>query len=95
MVAIIKMSTFFYPKPCPQCTEPNKPDAQFCIRCKMVLNYEYYKKTVLEEKQNKDKEIQLILQKHEQEMKQVREDVERKMQIILEKIDTQRLVSCK
>jgi integrase/predicted nucleic acid-binding Zn ribbon protein len=82
-------------KSCPQCSEPNKPDAQFCIRCKMVLNYESYKKTVLEERQNKDKEIQLILQKHEQEMKQVREDVERKMQIILEKIDTQRLVSCK
>jgi hypothetical protein len=61
----------------------------------MVLNYESYKKTVLEEKQNKDKEIQLMLQRHEQEMKQVREDVERKMQIILEKIDTQRLVSCK
>jgi hypothetical protein len=61
----------------------------------MVLNYESYKKTVLEEKQNKDKEIQLMLQRHEQEMKQVREDVERKMQIILKKIDTQRLVSCK
>jgi integrase len=82
-------------KACPQCSEPNKPDAQFCMKCRMVLNYESYKKTVLEEKQNKDKEIQLILQKHEQEMKQVRKDVELKLQIILEKIDTQRLVSCK
>jgi integrase len=82
-------------KACPQCSEPNKPDAQFCIKCKMVLNYESYKKTVLDEKQRKDNEIQLILHKHEQEMKQVREDVERKLQIILEKIDTQRLVSCK
>jgi hypothetical protein len=61
----------------------------------MVLNYESYKKTVLEEKQSKDKEIQWILQKHEQEMKQVREDVERKLETVLEKIDTQRLVSCK
>jgi integrase len=29
-------------KPCPHCKEPNKPEAKFCIRCRMVLTYDAY-----------------------------------------------------
>lgn len=28
------------PKQCPNCSEPNRPDQKFCVRCKLVLTYE-------------------------------------------------------
>ena len=40
-------------KQCPNCNEPNKPDAKFCAKCRMVLTYNAYNETV-EEKQEKD-----------------------------------------
>jgi integrase len=46
-------------KPCPNCSEPNKPDAQFCMKCKMVLSYNSYKDT-LEEKQRRENEVKCI-----------------------------------
>jgi hypothetical protein len=30
------------PKPCPNCSEVNKPDANFCSKCRMVLTYQAY-----------------------------------------------------
>lgn len=30
------------PKQCPQCNEPNKPEARFCGKCRMVLSYDAY-----------------------------------------------------
>ena len=29
-------------KTCPHCNEPNKPDSQFYIKCKLVLIYDLY-----------------------------------------------------
>jgi integrase len=29
-------------KPCPNCQEANKPDAKFCLKCKMILTYDAY-----------------------------------------------------
>ncbi len=43
-------------KQCPNCFEPNKPDGKFCIRCKMVLTYDSYNKT-LEEKGKQENRI--------------------------------------
>jgi integrase/recombinase XerD len=40
-------------KQCPNCNEPNKPDAKFCSKCRMVLTYDAYNETV-DEKQEKD-----------------------------------------
>jgi len=44
------------PKKCPYCKELNKPDAQFCFKCNLVMSFEAYQKG-LEERENKDQEI--------------------------------------
>ncbi|HZI69787.1 MAG TPA: site-specific integrase [Nitrososphaeraceae archaeon] len=43
------------PKQCPNCNEPNKPDSKFCAKCRMVLTYDAYSKTLEAEKQKEDK----------------------------------------
>ena len=74
------------PRQCPNCNEPNKPDAKFCAKCRMVLTYDAYSETV-EEKQQKDSELQNLKEKQEQDMKLMREEMETKFQQILAKID--------
>ena len=44
------------PKECPNCSEPNKPDSKFCTKCRMVLTYDAYEKTV-DNKQEKEDAI--------------------------------------
>lgn len=65
-------------KPCPNCREPNKPDAKFCLKCKMVLSYDAYEvkdKTItdLQEK------VQLLIesQKEFQELLKYRDVLEK------------------
>lgn len=36
------------PKQCPNCSEPNRPDQKFCIKCRMVLTYDVYNETAEE-----------------------------------------------
>ena len=48
-------------KTCPHCNEPNKPDSQFCIKCKLVLSYDAYTQ-VLEKEKEKESEIELMKQ---------------------------------
>jgi integrase/recombinase XerD len=43
------------PKQCPNCSEPNKPDSKFCAKCRMVLTYDAYDKTLQNEKQKEGK----------------------------------------
>jgi integrase len=43
-------------KHCPNCSEPNKMDAKFCMKCRIVLSYEAYGETIQKEK-IKDEEI--------------------------------------
>ena len=52
------------PKQCPNCNEPNRPDQKFCAKCRMVLTYDAYSETI-EEKQNKDKQIEGMMLKQE------------------------------
>ena len=44
------------PKTCPNCREPNKPDAQFCFKCNFVMLFDAYQKGK-EEREKKDLEI--------------------------------------
>jgi hypothetical protein len=67
----IKSINVLKSKPCPNCSEPNKPDAQFCMKCKMVLSYNSYKNT-LEEKQ-----------RHEDEVKGIREEMNQKFDLLM------------
>lgn len=39
------------PKACPNCQEPNKIDAKFCSKCRMVLSYDSYTELVQEKQE--------------------------------------------
>jgi integrase/recombinase XerD len=52
------------PKQCPNCNEPNKVDSKFCAKCRMVLTYDAYSETVMEQ-QEKDNQIQTLMKKQE------------------------------
>lgn len=56
------------PKQCPNCNEPNKPDARFCAKCRLVFSYDAYEETLKEqEKQKMDRDrIDSRIQKLEQ-----------------------------
>jgi transcription initiation factor IIE alpha subunit len=40
-------------------------DSRFCSKCRMVLTYDAYNETI-EEKQNKDKQIEVLIKKQDQ-----------------------------
>ncbi len=42
---------------CTNCNEPNRPDARFCVSCRVVLTYDEYLET-LEKHKQKDEEMQ-------------------------------------
>jgi integrase len=77
-------------KQCPNCSEPNKPDSKFCAKCRMVLTYDAYNET-LEEKQTKESEVRRLNEKYEKELKEMREDMERKFNQILLRIDLKKI----
>ena len=52
----IEKYTILKSRQCPNCQEPNKSETKFCIKCKMVLTYDSYSKT-LEEKGNQENRI--------------------------------------
>ncbi|MFL6400107.1 MAG: hypothetical protein ACJ71R_12025 [Nitrososphaeraceae archaeon] len=85
-----QLSDSLKPKQCPNCNEPNKPDSKFCAKCRMVMTYDVYNET-LEKQQEKESEVQKLQQKYEQDMKAMREDMEKKFQQILTKIDIQKV----
>ncbi|MGB6530082.1 MAG: zinc ribbon domain-containing protein, partial [Candidatus Nitrosopolaris sp.] len=51
-----KQVNVLQPKTCPNCREPNKPDAQFCFKCNFVMSFEVYQNG-MEEREKKDLEI--------------------------------------
>jgi predicted amidophosphoribosyltransferase len=82
-----KKSDTLNSKICPNCGEQNAPDnSKFCAKCRMVLTYDAYSKT-LEKQQEKESEVQVLKQKYEQDMKAMRQEMENKFQQILEKIE--------
>lgn len=42
------------PKQCTNCLEPNKPDASFCVKCRMILSYDAYTQAMEENQDQKD-----------------------------------------
>ncbi|MGI0044889.1 MAG: zinc ribbon domain-containing protein, partial [Nitrososphaeraceae archaeon] len=57
-----KDSDILKPKQCPNCNEPNKPDARFCTKCKIILKYDAYNE-IIEETKEKEQEIDLLRQR--------------------------------
>ena len=78
------------PKQCPNCNEPNKPDSKFCAKCRMVLTYDAYNET-LENQKEKDVEVRVLQEKYEADIKSIREEMERKFEMILSRIDIGKL----
>lgn len=81
---------FLKSKACPNCNEPNIPEGKFCIRCRMVLKYDAYAET-LEEQKRKEDQIKNLEEKYETGMKQMKKDIENKLQQIMAKIDISRV----
>lgn len=65
-------------KPCPQCKEPNTPDARFCAKCRMVLKYDGYKeaKEKEDEKEQGIKALQNQSKALENQMNQMHETIQ-------------------
>jgi integrase/recombinase XerD len=74
---------------CNRCDENISPGSNFCSRCSLPTNLkdEYTREMELE-KENRD-----LKAKYEQELATIREDMEKKFQLIFEKIDKEKLVS--
>jgi hypothetical protein len=70
-------------KQCPNCNEPNKPDSKFCAKCKMILSYDAYSET-LEDLKKKDLEVQSLREKHENDMKSMREEMNQQFSQVME-----------
>jgi predicted amidophosphoribosyltransferase len=77
-----QLSDVLKPKQCPNCNEPNKPDAKFCAKCRMVLTYDAYNETV-EKQQEKESEVQELKVKYEQDMKAMREEMNQQFSQIM------------
>jgi integrase/recombinase XerD len=41
------------PRHCPNCNNANKPDARFCVKCRLVLSYDAYEETLKEQEKQK------------------------------------------
>jgi hypothetical protein len=75
--------TILQSKICTNCQEPNKPEAKFCSQCFMVLTYDAYADTI-EEGKKKDSEVKLLQEKHEKDMKDMREQINKIVSLIQE-----------
>jgi hypothetical protein len=73
------------PKQCPNCTEPNKPDSRFCDKCRMVLTYDAYNET-LEYQKKKESEVKTLKERHEQDIRSIREDMNKQFTQVMEMI---------
>jgi integrase len=78
------------PKPCPNCNEPNKSEASFCIKCKMILSYESYDDVIRHQKE-KDLQIKQLEYKYSKDINELRQDMENKFNKLFNRIDLQRL----
>jgi hypothetical protein len=81
-----KQASVLKSRTCPNCNESNRQDSKFCIKCRMVLNYDAYAET-LEEQKRKEDQIKRLEEKYETGMKKMKEDIENKLQQIMAKID--------
>jgi hypothetical protein len=70
-----EISTINKSRICVNCQEPNRPDAQWCISCKMILSYDAYNKTL--EKQNE----------REQELEQIKDQMLMHQSLMVDLLD--------
>jgi hypothetical protein len=66
---------------CPGCKEPNKPESQFCLKCKTVLTYDAYNEALEKEKQ-RESELQNLRERYEQDVKSIRDQMNQIMVMV-------------
>jgi integrase/recombinase XerD len=59
------------PKPCPDCSEPNKPDARFCSKCRFVLTSDAYNEKV-QDTENTKKRLEQMEIRHKKLERQIK-----------------------
>lgn len=73
-----KLTDALRPKQCPNCNEPNKHDSKFCAKCRIVLTYDAYNE-MLEKQQEKDSEVKKLVEKYENDIKAMRDELKKEM----------------
>lgn len=75
------------PKPCPNCSESNKPDAKFCVKCKFVLSFDAFNEVTNEAEETKKKlaELEAIQKQQEERIKSISEIAMRQSFRVIEK----------
>ena len=73
------------PRQCPNCSELNKIDSKFCIKCRMILSYDAYTETIQDNNKFKD-QISELKYEHAIEMKQIRDQIELESQTTTNKL---------
>ncbi|MDN5847756.1 MAG: hypothetical protein L0H53_15940 [Candidatus Nitrosocosmicus sp.] len=69
------------------CNEPNKIDNKFCIKCRMVLSFDSYMDTLKEQKRKDEERIKNVEERYQNDMKQMKTEIENKFQEIMLKMD--------
>jgi hypothetical protein len=72
-----KLST---PKQCPNCSEANTVDSKFCVKCKMILTYDAYTQTLVEQAK-KDRRLEELEKSFQAQL-----ETQRKQQELLESL---------
>ena len=67
---------------CPNCSEPNRRDARFCFKCKMVFEYDAYNETLKENKRN-ESEIQVLKENFQKDIAQMNGRLDSKINQIM------------
>jgi hypothetical protein len=70
-----KMKNLLKPKHCPNCDEVNKPESEFCVKCKFILSFDAFNE-IEEEKSKAAREVEQNRQEL-QKMKAKGEEQER------------------
>lgn len=71
---------------CPNCFEPNRPDSQFCIKCRLVLSLESYNDALKCQKE-KDLEIKLLKEQQSNDIRELREEMKNTFEQILMEVN--------
>jgi hypothetical protein len=85
-----QLSDALKPKQCPNCNEPNKPDSKFCAKCRMFSHMMLIMRRWRSSKK-KNQRFKSCSKKYEQDMKAIREHMERKFQQLFSRIDMAKL----
>jgi hypothetical protein len=87
-----EQATALKSRSCPHCFTPNRPDAQFCNTCRLVFSLDSYN-DVLNRQKEKELQIKHLIETQSTQIDKFKEDMERKFQQILLRIDVNKVIN--